>query len=242
MSSNAISPFKRTQNAVNVSKTRWRASTAPKFRRSTASVSRCCGFSPSWAGIDPAFQVQDEIAAERRFEERWRTYLDSLGSDPGAIDIIGRLLDLGMTPAGLQETAHALWQRGELAEHLEREPLTAPTASWPDLTDLREGSPPSPTATVPDDDRLLPRINATLALLDGLIASPDERETMMVAASLNPRVGTYGNIRNWRGAIDVAEARRITSEVIQTLIDTLEALRSAALSDALALRRAFRHD
>ena len=55
----------------------------------------------------------------------------------------------------------------------------------------------------------------------------------MVAASLNPRVGTYRNIRNWRGAIDVAEARRITSEVIQTLVDTLEALRSAALSDAL---------
>ena len=90
------------------------------------------------AGIDPAFQVQDEIAAERRFEERWRTYLDSLGSDPGAIDIIGRLLDLGMTPAGLQETAHALWQRGELAEHLEREPLTAPTASWPDLRPTRQ--------------------------------------------------------------------------------------------------------
>ncbi len=55
----------------------------------------------------------------------------------------------------------------------------------------------------------------------------------MVAASLNPRVGTYRNIRNWRGAIDVAEARRITSEVIQTLVGTLEALRSAALSDAL---------
>ena len=34
------------------------------------------------AGIDPAFEVQDEVAAERRFEERWRTYLEGLVNDP----------------------------------------------------------------------------------------------------------------------------------------------------------------
>ena len=32
------------------------------------------------AGIDPAFEVQDEVTSERRFEERWRAYLDELGS------------------------------------------------------------------------------------------------------------------------------------------------------------------
>jgi ATP-dependent helicase/nuclease subunit A len=187
------------------------------------------------AGIDPAFEVQDEVASERRFEERWRTYLDGLGSDPDAVEAVGRLLDLGMTPAILQEVAHALWQRGELAEQLAAEPLTAPPAFWPDLVELRDSLAAIPTATVPDDDRLLPRINETLSLLDGLSAAGDQREPRLVAATLRPNLNTYGNANNWKGAIPVADARAITTDVIRTLITTLEALRSAALSDVLPL-------
>ncbi len=187
------------------------------------------------AGIDPAFEIQDEVAAERRFEERWRTYLDSLGSDPAAVDVVGRLLDLGMTPRTLQDLAHELWRRGELAELLEREPLSAPSASWPDLAAMRNDLAAIPTGTVADDDRLLPRIAETISLLDDLIAVGDQREARLVAATLNPRLGNTGNAGNWKGAIPVAQAREITITAIQTLESTLETLRSAALSDVLPL-------
>ena len=189
------------------------------------------------AGIDPAFEVQDEVASERRFEERWRAYLDGLGSDTDAVAAAGRLLDLGMTPRYLQELAHALWQRGELAERLQREPLTAPPAIWPDLAEMRRLLASIPTATVPNDDRLLPRIEVTITLLDELLASDDQREAKLVAASfsLNPRLGNAGKAENWKGAMPVARAREITIDVVQTLLDTLAALRSAALAAVMPL-------
>ncbi|HEU0073661.1 MAG TPA: UvrD-helicase domain-containing protein [Dehalococcoidia bacterium] len=186
------------------------------------------------AGIDPAFEVQDEVAAQRRFEERWRTCLDGLGANPDAVDAVGRLLDLGMTPRILEELAQALWRRGELAEQLDHEPLTTPPAPppapWPDLAAMRDQLMAIPTATVPGDDRLLPRIQETLTLLDDLLSAGDQREAILVAASLNPRLGNTGNTGNWKGSIPVAEAREITIGVIQTLIDTLESVRSAALA------------
>jgi ATP-dependent helicase/nuclease subunit A len=185
------------------------------------------------AGIDPAFEVQDEVASERRFEERWRTYLDGLGADVDAVRAVGRLLDLGMTPALLQNVAHSLWQRGELAEELDQAPLTADPGVWPDLDELRDRLAAIPTATVPEEDRLLPRIRETMTLLDDLIAAGDQAEATLVAASLNPRLGMSGNANNWKGAIPIAEAREITGGVIQTLIDTLESLRSAALAEVL---------
>ncbi len=187
------------------------------------------------AGIDPAFEVQDEVAAERRFEEGWRTYLDGLGSDAQAVEAIGRLLDLGMTPLLLQELAHELWRRGELAEELAHQPLTAPPAPWPNLETLRDQLSAIPTATVPDEDRLLPRIAETIALLNALLSAGDGREAMLVAATLRPSLGTYGRAPNWKGTMSITEAREITTGVIQTLQDTLESLRSAALAGVLPL-------
>ena len=142
-----------------------------------------------------------------------------------------------MTPRYLQELAHALWSRGELAERLEREPLIAPPATWPDLSQLQEELVSLAATTVPEDDRLLQRILSTIALLDNLIASPLQREAILVAESfsLNPRLGTYGRAGNWKGAVPIAEAREATSRVIQTLLDTLSNLRSAALADLMPL-------
>ena len=44
------------------------------------------------AGIDPSFTVQDEVMAQRRFEERWRMYLEGLAGDPAAVAAIDRVL------------------------------------------------------------------------------------------------------------------------------------------------------
>ena len=55
-----------------------------------------------------------------------------------AVDAVGRLLDLGLTHYNLQDLARNLWQRTELADRLQEEPLTAPSVEWPDLSVLRE--------------------------------------------------------------------------------------------------------
>ncbi len=54
-------------------------------------------FAPQLA-VDPAFELQDEVLAERRFEERWRLYLDGLGASLVAREAVDRVLDLGLTP------------------------------------------------------------------------------------------------------------------------------------------------
>ena len=189
------------------------------------------------AGIDPAFEVQDEVASLRRFDERWRTYLDGLGGDPHAVEKAGRLLDLGMLPRYLQELAQALWQRGELAERLIDQPLHAPAVQWPDLSRLREELLSIPRAAVPDDDRLRQRIESLGATLGDLIGAGDERDARLVsvASGLNPRLGTTGNAVNWKGSMPINDARDLTKSVIEALLKTLSGLRSAALADALPL-------
>jgi len=188
------------------------------------------------AGIDPAFEVQDEVASERRFEERWRTYLDGLGSDQDAVDAVGRVLDLGMTPRYLQELAHALWSHGELAERLGHEPLTAPPTSWPDLSQLREELTSLPMSTVPADDKLLIPILQVLDIIDELIAAPEEQRTSRLIRLLAKPPGlTFGRAAHWGGQEAIENARHVCAAVLKTLIDTLEGLRSAALADVMPL-------
>jgi ATP-dependent helicase/nuclease subunit A len=189
------------------------------------------------SGVDPAFEIDDEVAAERRFEERWRSFLEGLGSDPFAVDKVGRALDLGLTTRNLQDLAHALWAKPELAERLRAQPLIGPDCDWPDLEDLRRRLTSISMRFVPDNDSLRRRVDMALNALEDLIATGDERDARLVTltAKLNPRTGTLGNQTNWKGSHQLEEARRITSEVIQTLLDTRDGLRSNALAALLPL-------
>ena len=188
------------------------------------------------AGIDPAFQVVDDVAAERRFEERWRAFLEQLGNDRGAIDVIDRALDLGLTTQRLQELAHELWRRSELAERLRGRPLLADGAGWPDLDALRDELSSIDTSLVPDDDALLKRINLTLSRIDELRNTPaSEREVRLVAltAGLSVKLGGTGRAPNWRGSTSIAQVRDTVSQVHQALLDSVADLRSEALADLL---------
>ncbi len=190
------------------------------------------------AGIDPAFEIEDVVAAERRFEERWRTYLDSLGAEAHAVAAVGRLLDLGLTHYNLQDLARNLWQRTELADRLQEEPLTAPSVEWPDLGVLREDLASIDMSHVPQTDRLRIKIEATRAKLRELqSARPEERDAFLasIASDLNPATGNLGNQGNWKGSGDLKEARESTRDAIKSLLDTLEGLRAKALADALPL-------
>jgi ATP-dependent helicase/nuclease subunit A len=200
----------------------------------------CQGLLRSFAvrdGIDPAFEVEDAVAAERRFEERWRVFLDGLSGDHEAIEYIGRVLDLGLTTRYLQELAKALWDRTELANHLRAHPLSAPEVQWPDLAGLRERLSGIDRRNVPAEDKLSQRIDATIAVLDELASAGAERDARLaaIASSLNPRLGTTGNANNWKGSTPINHARAETAGVIEDLQRTLEGLRARALAGVLPL-------
>src|SRR5690606_10798384 len=141
------------------------------------------------AGIDPAFEIDDEVAAERRFEERWRAYLDALGASPEAVNAIGRLLDLGLTTNDLQKLAKDLWKQTELANQLASAPLAKPEAAWPDLDALADELRSIDMTHVPETDALRQRIEETLTHIGELKAArPEERDAYLasIASALNP--------------------------------------------------------
>ena len=90
------------------------------------------------AGVDPDFDVQDEVMTQRRMQERWRRYLEGLGKDAGARRAVDRLLSLGLKTNELEGLALGLASRGEMAEIFNDHPLTAEEPAWPDLKELRE--------------------------------------------------------------------------------------------------------
>ena len=44
------------------------------------------------AGVDPDFDVQDEVLTARRRQERWRTFLEDLGDDSEALTAVDRVV------------------------------------------------------------------------------------------------------------------------------------------------------
>ena len=63
-------------------------------------------------------ELDRQVAAERRFEERWRGHLEGLGDKPDAVEKMSHALDLGMTPGYMQMLAKELWRRPELVQRL----------------------------------------------------------------------------------------------------------------------------
>jgi len=53
-------------------------------------------------GINPSFQVQDEVAGERRFLERWHAFLEEAGQDQASREAVTRVLGLGLTTRDLE--------------------------------------------------------------------------------------------------------------------------------------------
>jgi hypothetical protein len=54
------------------------------------------------SGIDPSFEVRDEVAGERRFQERWRSFLEDAGLESDTRDLVSRVLSLGLTTRDLE--------------------------------------------------------------------------------------------------------------------------------------------
>jgi len=187
-------------------------------------------------GIDPSFQVQDEVAAERRFQERWRSFLEDAGGKPAAVDAVNGALALGMTTRDLQTLAHQLWSDGSLAERLHESPLQAPPVAMPDLRALRDDLIESIPPGVPSDDRLRINIDALAGILDQFVDATDD-DGLALLAAFAPRLKATSNGRaaNWRGKDELEAARGVARDVCDTLQTSIVSLRSAALARVLPL-------
>jgi ATP-dependent helicase/nuclease subunit A len=199
----------------------------------------CLGLLRSFAvtaGIDPTFKVQDEVAAERRFEERWRSYLEKLGDDePDAVVTLSHALDLGMTPRYMQTLAKDLWRRPELVQRLLERPLVADASEPLDIEALRRSLLECDMRRVAAEDGLRVEIEKLLGELEQFAAAGDELDALLAARVPGLRVtfGNTGRAGAWGGSAQIDAARRCAKDVVQELNDALSSLRSRALAGVL---------
>ena len=184
------------------------------------------------AGADPAFVVQDEMLAERRFEERWRMYLRFLHNDPDAAAAVERIMGLALGSRDLQTLARELGHLPGLAADLLARPPGAPRAAWPSIDAMLQELDALPLTVAPADDPLRVRVEALRALVERLARAGDERELVLAsgAATLELKFGVSSAAVWGKG---VAEVRRAAKEVQAQLAAVLAACRSAALADVL---------
>ena len=191
-------------------------------------------FSPALA-VDPGFEVQDEVLADRRFEERWRLYLEILSGQPEAIAAVDRVLDLGLWTSDITNLAASLWKQAELAPLLAASPLTCGPAKWPDVGAMLGLLRRLPTASVPSEDKLKRPMEQLASVLQGLERAGDRREAHLAAvlSSLPEGTGNVGQQANWGGKVAVQAARATRQAIVAELRETLAALRSEALAALL---------
>jgi ATP-dependent helicase/nuclease subunit A len=186
------------------------------------------------AGIDPAFVVLDEVLADRRLQERWRTYLEGLAEDRPAVAAIDRALGLGLTTRDLETLARELTARAHLASRLAESPLPAPAPVWPDLEEMRRELHALPLDAAPPDDKLRPRIDALLALVESLAGAGPEREAVLASgAGILGRSYNAGRADAWGGKAVIEQVRETAAAISERLQETLAACRAEALADLM---------
>jgi len=188
------------------------------------------------SGIDPSFQVQDEVAGERRFQERWHAFLEAAGQEPTAREVVSRVLALGLTTRDVERLAHELWSHGALAEVLQAAPPSVVVPPLPDLPSLREDLMALDLSRVADDDRLRASIEEILHALDELLAAPaGDREALLATLASGLSVSSNGRAANWGGRASMEDARGAARRVCETLRESLRSFRTAALAQLLPL-------
>ncbi|HWC28812.1 MAG TPA: UvrD-helicase domain-containing protein, partial [Dehalococcoidia bacterium] len=185
-------------------------------------------------GIDPSFGVHDEVLAERRFQERWRSFLEDAGRDPIVRDAVSRALSLGLATRDIERLAHELWRNGAVTEMLAGAPLQILPAQPLDLQRLRATLQAFGYAHVPNEDKLRVAVERTLAALDALIATPPEqRDSLLAAVAPTLKAGQIGNAPNWGGKDFIEPVREALDAACEALTSGLAALRSETLGRLL---------
>ncbi len=187
------------------------------------------------AGIDPSFEVLDEVKSERRHQERWRQYLDDLAADPNAATLVHRVLALGLRPAEIEGLAKGLAERAHLVALLRGNPLSSVAPSWPDVDLLAAHLDSLRVHEAEAGDALRQKVEKVIGVVRDLrAAGMGDREAILAsgASVLDPKVGVSSR-GAWNGR--VGEVRATTSEVCGELNATLASCRREALSQLMPL-------
>ncbi len=185
------------------------------------------------AGVDPDFEVQEPVSAERRRQERWRLYLESLAGNVAAEAAIDRVLSLGLQTGEIERLASELTYRPSLAELLLANPLTAAEPSWLDVSQLR-AEVESVTSGAPEGDNLTTRLADLLAVLQALERADDSECEETIAAGAGAFASAYkGTAARWNGKENRDPALEIADRVSAELNELLSGLRAGALAALL---------
>jgi ATP-dependent helicase/nuclease subunit A len=187
------------------------------------------------AGIDPSFRVQDEVMAERRFQERWRLYLESLGEDEEAGRAIDRALGLGLSTWHMETLAVELTKRPDLSALLDANPLTADTFAWPDVDKMYATLRALPLDVAPPDDKLRQRVERLVSVVSDLLRSDADRESALAAGGESLTVGWIVSRQDVWGRETINRVREAAANIAGALNETLRARRSQALAGVLPL-------
>jgi ATP-dependent helicase/nuclease subunit A len=189
------------------------------------------------AGVDPAFTVADEVAAERRFQERWRLYLEGLATDDRAKEAIDRALRLGMRTRDIERLVRAMRERAELLPVVERAASRPGDPVWPDIEHLRRRLDSVMSNSVQQTDKLWRHLETLATLLGRLARGTGSVDAILAAYSstLFRSVDKIGRSEHWGGSAAIAVARAAATEVAMELADTLAGLRTQALAGLLPL-------
>jgi ATP-dependent helicase/nuclease subunit A len=186
------------------------------------------------AGLPPAFEVEEGVAASLAFAERWRRFCDDLFDDAGAADDLRLAFTLRISLGRLRQVAQALHARWDrlVGVELVRPPLPRPdlSAIARDLARLEQLVAPRRHET---GDRLVGLIvDQHLRLMAALDDALDDID--MARALDTARIGKPGNAGTadvW-GA-DKDEAIATVRRVIDQRAAELNRLRSAMLERLL---------
>jgi len=188
------------------------------------------------AGIDPSFRVADEVQAERRFQERWRTYLEQAAGDSEAVVHIDRALGLGLSPSDIETLARSLTRQGDLASRLDSSAIKAPAPFWPNIAEMERSLTDLPLAAAASNDPLRLRVERLLSLVRSLARAGDEPETVLASgAGVLETKWVVSSTGAWGGARTCQHVRQVSKDVCERLTSTLESCRSDALTGLLPL-------
>ena len=191
------------------------------------------------AGVDPDFEVQDPVSTERRMQERWRLYLESLEGNVAAEEAIDRVLTLGLQTGEIERLASDLAYRPTLAALLAANPLTASEPSWPDAWRLR-AEVETMTSGAPEGDTLTKRLTGLLAVLQALERADEGEREATLAVGADILTSTYkGTASKWGGKEVRDPALDVANRVAGELNELLSGLRAAALAALLPFVVAF---
>ena len=186
------------------------------------------------AGVDPDFDIQDEVLTERRRQERWRMYLEALGGNEAARLAFDRALGLGLTPRDLEKLAIELSNRGDLARVIDGAPFATEEPGWPDLRLLERQLEDTGFESVDEADTLRGRIAGVIGVVRAILVRPrSEWETQLASGGGFLEADHKGADAKWGGKAPKAAAAAAANTVRDALNVLLRRLRSVALAGVM---------